>query len=784
MRCKERKLATMRSSGVPHRIKREPGRRSWIGPFGFSGLVGLLVVFAPAMAWGQGDEPTFQRLRVGFDATSPGGAASSFKVGAWTPVWVEIKGGRESFQGVLDVSAGDDDGAPASFKAPLLLAAGETQRIVTYARPGARDPELRLALIDGQGRRRAVGVQGVLMRDPPRPLKPGETLILTMGRPEGLESIVNLPGFRPGGLGTTDTGGSEFVTAAVDIAGDRLPDRWYGYDAAWGLVVDSSDGPTMEALSGPRGRALVDWVARGGHLVITVASQWQAVKASAIGPILPCIPIGEERVPSLEALDTFAGSIKSITPPESPAVLIGKLDRVAERGGTILSIASNLPLVVRGSHGFGRVTVIAIDVDQKPFSTWVDRGLFWIKALDLRGRRVDPTTVGAKLGGGGARFFQATTKDLSSQLKIALEQFPGVTLVPFGWIACAIFLYIALIGPGDYFFLRKIAKRMELTWITFPTIVIAVSLIAYWGAYRLKGDELLINKVDVIDLDQTAGIVRGGSWFTLFSPRNQDYTIQAVPLPIGAPRSGSRAADSTPGPAPAGTEVLLSWSSAPDDRFGSMGSTSRRFSLGGSGYSYEPAGTLDSLENVRIPIWSTKGLQARWFGPAQPVLESDLTPIGTDRLLGVVQNRLEVPLEDAILAFGKQVYLLGTIAPGATTRVELANDRNLSGYLHSKQAGYAPESTAAKGAPINQGDLLVAAMFHDSETTAAGTSPLSSDVLHDLDLTGQLALSRPMLVARIKRPGSRIVLDGGSTPAKTNETTMLRVILPLKRPRS
>ena len=26
-------------------------------------------------------------------------------------------------------------------------------------------------------------------------------------------------------------------------------------------------------------------------------------------------------------------------------------------------------------------------------------------------------------------------------------------------------------------------------------------------------------------------------------------------------------------------------------------------------------------------------------------------------------NRLDVPLEDAILAFGKQVYLLGTIAP-------------------------------------------------------------------------------------------------------------------------
>ncbi len=780
MRCKERTLATMRSSGVPHRIKKGPRRRVGLGPFALLGLVGLLVVLAPSMARGQADEPSFQSLRMGYDATSAGGASSSFKVGDWTPVWVELKGGREPFQGFLDVSAADDDGTAGSFRLPVSLAAGEPRRVVTYARPGARNPELRLVLVDGEGRRRAVGVQGVLMRDPPKALKPGETLILTMGRPSGVETIVDLPGFRPGGLGTTDSGGSEFMTAAVDVAGDRLPDRWLGYDSAWGVVIDSSDQPTMRALSGPQGQALVDWVARGGHLVITVARAWQAVKASAIGPILPCIPTGEERVPSLEAIDTFAGSIKSITPPESPAVLVGKLDQVAERGGTILSIASNLPLVVRGSHGFGRVTVVAVDLDQEPFSAWVDRGLFWVKALDLRGRRVDPTTLGAKVGGGGARFFQAATKDLSSQLKIALEQFPGVTLVPFGWIAFAIFFYIALIGPVDYFFLRKIAKRMELTWITFPTIVVTVSLVAYLVAYRLKGDELLINKVDVIDLDQTAGIARGGSWFTLFSPRNQDYTIQVAPTPIEAEPSGSQAADSTS----AGTNVVVSWSSAPDDRFGSMGSTSRRFTPGGSGYSYEPAGTLEAIENVRIPIWSTKGLGARWFGAAKPVLESDLTPIGTDRLLGVVQNRLDVPLEDAILAFGKQVYLLGTIAPGATTRVELANDRNLSGYLYSKQAGYAPESTTGRGSVINQGDLMVAAMFHDSETTAAGSSPLSNDVLHNLDLTGQLALSRPMLVARIKRPGSRIILDHGSTTAKTSELTLLRVILPLRRTRS
>ena len=763
----------MASSGVPYRDHRR-GPRLLVGLSAFSWLV-----FANlAGAW-EGDGPAIARVRLGFDATSKGGASNSFKVGSWVPVWIELKGGRESFQGVLDVAAADDDGVPASLRTGISMAAGETLRLITYARPGARDPDLRLVLTDPQGRRRASAVQANFLHDPPRALKPGETLILTTGRPAGVETIIDLPGFRAGGLGSVDAGGSEFVTAALDVAGERLPDRWYGYDAAWGVVVDANDRQALEALSGPRGQALVDWVARGGHLVVAVGSQWQAVKSSPIGSILPCVPNGQESVPSLEALDAFAGSTKPITPPETPAVRVARLENVAERGGSILSITSNLPLVVRGSHGFGRVTVIAIDVDQQPFSTWADRGMFWIRALDLRGRRVDPSAVGAKLGGGGTRFYQANTKDLSSQLKVALEQFPGVTLVPFGWIAFAIFLYIALIGPGDYFLLRKVFKRMEFTWITFPAVVAAVGLVAYFAAYRLKGDELLINKVDVIDIDQIAGVGRGCTWFTLFSPRNQDYAIEVTPTPLDAGQPvAAGSARSKPSPE---TKVLLSWASAPDDRFGSMGSSSRRFSFGGGGYSYEPAGEPERLENVRIPIWSTKGLQARWFGPAQPVVESDLTPIGTDRLLGVVQNRLDVPLEDAILAFGKHVYELGTLVPGSTIRVELAKDRNLSGYLHTRQGSYVPDATSSLTAPIDRGDLLMAAMFHDSETTSSGVSLLTNDVLHDLDLTGQLALSRPMLAARIKRAGSRVVLEGGSSDPRTNQVTLLRVVLPLRR---
>ena len=57
---------------------------------------------------------------------------------------------------------------------------------------------------------------------------------------------------------------------------------------------------------------------------------------------------------------------------------------------------------------------------------------------------------------------------------------------------------------------------------------------------------------------------------------------------------------------------------------------------------------------------------------------------------------------------------------------------------------------------INRADLLREMMFHDSD--ASGLETVPSRTHHDLDLTGQLALGRPMLVAEIDRPGTRLVL--------------------------
>jgi hypothetical protein len=465
--------------------------------------------------------------------------------------------------------------------------------------------------------------------------------------------------------------------------------------------------------------------------------------------------------------------------------MVTKLENVQERGGKVLQPMGNLPLVVRGAQGFGRVTLIAIASNQKLLADWPDRGLFWARALDLKHEGLTSPSSAARIAGGGGRFYQSGVSDLSSQLRIALEQFPNVKLIPFGWVAFFIFLYILMIGPGDYFFLKKVLKRMELTWITFPTIVVTVSLLAYFAAYRLKGNDLLVNKVDVIDVDQPGGLVRGRTLVSVFSPQNRDYNVGFVPVAPNLDREVSPLAAPSPSGEPprpaAGNEVVTTWFSIPETQFGAMGGSNRRFSFVGSGYSYEPVGGLERLENVRIPIWSTKTITAQWFGSVGPLVDAELHRVGTDRLSGAVTNRQSYPLQDAILAFGRQVYLLGKLAPGATVRVALTGIRDLSGLMKSKGPNYLPEQPDSGNVKINRPDLLLALMFHDSESNRSSGHSLSNSVLQDLDLTGHLAVDRPILVARIDRPGAQLALGNAPSTPKVDQTTMLRVILPLQQ---
>src|SRR5262249_45914336 len=208
------------------------------------------------------------------------------------------------------------------------------------------------------------------------------------------------------------------------------------------------------------------------------------------------------------------------------------------------------PVAVQSALGLGRITVIGFDLDRTPFADFSKRAEFWDWVLRECG------SARASAGGDGkARPPGALTED-EDEAAVAIRQhndtFEGVAVVSFGWIAMLIVLYILLIGPIEYYFLKRVLGRLELTWLTFPIIALTVCALAYFTADSVKGRELRVNKLDVVDVDLASNRIYGTTWLTVFSPKIDNYTIGVEPgngwglFPeegtsvnwVGAPRGG------------------------------------------------------------------------------------------------------------------------------------------------------------------------------------------------------------------------------------------------------
>ncbi len=235
---------------------------------------------------------------------------------------------------------------------------------------------------------------------------------------------------------------------------------------------------------------------------------------------------------------------------------------------------ADLPLVVRQARGFGQVLFLAGDLDEQPLRGWTDRPLLAAKLLDL-------PTAATEESSKSAAMMHFGFGDLAGQLRTALDQFAGVRLAPFWLVACLIVVYILLIGPVDYFFLRKYAKKMAWTWLTFSSIVVLVSLGAYLLAYQLKGNRVRVNQIDLVDVDAASGLMRGTAWMNVFSPRTESYDFSVRPQQSDA-------------------RVLTAWLGLPGSGLGGMDPRTTGPLLWTEGFRYAPH--LNALLGVPVQV--------------------------------------------------------------------------------------------------------------------------------------------------------------------------------------
>jgi hypothetical protein len=469
--------------------------------------------------------------------------------------------------------------------------------------------------------------------------------------------------------------------AGHEVKPELLPPAWFGYEGVDLLVLFSDNKAFLDGLKSEKKRwqAIGEWVRQGGRLLVSVSwsnsdrvrdllAAWQP----ALPPLLPQeLPAEYDRLLVVESL---AGvNAKRFPAFGEPSVKAVKLS--TSPGVERLARNENDPILVRVPYGRGSVFLFALDLDKGPVAGWSGRVALWQALLGACGPKsfLAPRDQQA-MGAWGVRESESGN-ELGSRLQRQLDEFE-VPVISFGWVALFIFLYILVVGPLDYLLLKKVFRRLEWTWITFPVTVLVISVVAYFTAYAVKGNDLKINKVDLVDIDQRSDLgpdqkprsafAYGSTWWTLFSPRIQSYTLGIQPAVADWVAAGD----------PDEASVMTTWMGrAEAGGLGTVG-RSRQQSLFRRNYEYE--GDASGLKGVPIAVWTTKSFHSAWSVPlTRLAVEADLhyNPEDPDQVRGTVRNRLPFALESAgVIYLGKVFPLDGPLQPEADRPVSVSRD--------------------------------------------------------------------------------------------------------------
>jgi hypothetical protein len=713
-------------------------------------FVGALV-FGAATVRGQDAEPKAEparlaitEVRLGFDGV--------FKLGCWTQLEVSLRGGAEPATGRLEVTTRDSDGVPTTASTlpdrPVGVQPGETTKARLFVRCGQDNAPIAVRFVDDQGEVQATREFEPAMEAGDGTFRFGlpatSRLAVTFGLTEGLSEFASNESL--GDDGTTHI-------ARVSTAGD-LPVDWQGYEGVAAVVMTTTDPQMYRPLAANPQRiaALGAWIESGGRLVIFCGADAGEVIGPE-GPLSDLVPGRFDTLVSLREslpLEVFSGAHTALNTGQQLRIQVPRLIDVR---GRILAHAgpepTSLPLVVRARRGLGEVTFVAVDPQAAPIASWSGRGDLIRQALEWPAPTAGGESGSSNYGGG----------DLVDQLRTALDQsFAGIQTAPFALVAGLVILYILLIGPGDYFFVKHVLKRMELTWVTFPLIVLGVCAGAYWLAYRMKGDQLRVNQVEVVDVDLAAGDAYGMVWTHFFSPRVDRYDLAL------APHFGEKRLSEPGRPGP-GAYRLVGWLGSTGYGLGGMRGQGTGASLFDRGYAFAPP--LDAVLGLPVQEWSTKTLVGRWKDKVDAPLEASLSSLPDNLLSGTIANRSGVSLDQCVLLHGRWAYLLPTLADGQSITIdESLQPRTLATALETLSSeeidnGAAGQPSARQFDPYSTDvpQIVKTLMFYDASGGSAYASS-SNQYQPYVDLSPLLDGDQAILLARVDNAEGSQWVDG------------------------
>ncbi len=695
------------------------------------------------------------------------------RLGKWVPIYVNYDSAPNEAPVKYEISVLDCDDAPIAYCGDLIPVS--ENKYQGLARIGRSYGNAELRLLDGSGQ----AIETVKL-----PFR-GEDKAATITRStRPLIATIEPNSEFKSAIESYSLVGKQEDSPIVVRLGD-LPTNQLGYDSVETILLVTSDLEQMKQYSKQQIEALMAWVKNGGTLVVSASKNGQQLLADGglLEPFCPGNFDGLAQCASSKMLERFMLERFNASVDQ----LIAKRGTVggepipmaslSDATGKVLVAVNKKPLIINRAIGLGEVLFFGIDLDSDRMKQWSGRDSLVGLLVTLA-----ETSVEDQVGQKAVKGTSVSTfgyEDLIGQLRAPLDRFTNVKFVAFTWIALLIGLYILCIGPGDFFFLKKLLKKMELTWITFPLLSLLFCGLALGISRMTRPSSIQINQLEIIDIDTIQGWTQGSVWANLYSPSGGSRNIS-----IDRKHNLGFEIDSD----------VLSWHGLPGDGLGGMWSSPTP-GLSKTGYRQtielgDAQQPKVSIESLPLQVSSTKPMFGQWWSgndiSRTSRLTSDDKKNGGTGLSGTVTNPLPYQLKNCRLVFRDWAYVLdSTFDPGDTFDVRTEPDeKKLSALLTRRftqsDEGNKSNNTAWNPTDTNIGRIASMMMFYEA---AGGNNytGLTHRYQPFMDMSRNLYLNRAVLVGEIEQIGAELLVDEKRVTDNYDQSrTIVRIILPVK----
>lgn len=565
------------------------------------------------------------------------------RAGAWAAVEVDLQNDGPALQGELRMDGGSQSNVRYSMAVDMATSSRKTY--ILHVQPPAFGRTVKVDLVSGDQVIDSVSV-AYLVHDATQ---------LVVGvlaeRPQALISQIELP---------ANANGAQ--AAIVPLGVGDLPERAEGWSVLDRLVWQDVDS---NQLTSQQLDAMRHWLAAGGRLVIVAGSAGIGTLSAFPDDLVPYRPTA--------TIDLDPSSLVSLLGPlpagasELPA-MAGTLSH-----GRALARSGDRAVAAELTYGSGRITLLGFDPTTKWLADSKSIDALWRAALPPR------TADGAQLLD-------------DSQLVNSVYQLPSLALPPTSGLLILIGAYIVIIGPINYFVLKRLDRR-ELAWVTMPLLVLAFTAASFGYGFLLRGTDVVVNEVAIVRGAPDATEATAQVYFGVFSPTRATYQL-SVPQGalLAAPMVG--------------------------DPFG-QGSTTLDI-VQGTG-SERPS----MVRNLSVGTSSLRVVRAE-LPVAAPRMRASLT-LENNTLKGTFENASDEKLENVAVVLGSAVASLGDVEPHKTVNVSLpVRDNPFGAALADQIVGASFDQTSEAGVRRTIRYGMINQLTFDP-TGQLGSSSLSAD---------------------------------------------------------